>query len=358
MNEKKVWFYLVIYLVTSFAFTQNTNTWFKNDNNLYGAYPDDNGPIGGGVGYLNIITDGDYVVMDLESLIIGLSMAKSGEVVFIPDEIIIDLTSLIYIEEFVLEIPSGVTLAGNRGYEGSKGALICSDALSTPVLIKAIGSNVRIAGLRIQGPNGKRYLDHHNRAYGDNGKGKNYYYEFPVSRGIQTEYSNLEVDNCDIFAFSHAGINLVNGNGHHIHHNSIHHCQFNGLGYGINQDKSSSIIEYNIFNFNRHSIAGTGRIGCSYIARHNIIEDVSRGHCFDMHGGVDRGDGTNTAGSEIRIHNNTFFSKKLSIAIRGVPNHKSEIFNNWFIEHQNREQAIRAIEKSGMKNNFYGLFKF
>jgi hypothetical protein len=56
----------------------------------------------------------------------------------------------------VLEVPEGVTLAGDRGHNGSKGALLSSDALKTPVLIRAAGPNVRITGLHIRGliPNG------------------------------------------------------------------------------------------------------------------------------------------------------------------------------------------------------------
>ena len=64
-------------------------------------------------------------------------------------------------------MPAGVTLAGDRGRDGSEGALICSDALKTPVLIRAAGPDVRITGLRIRGPNPKRYLDHHRRSFNE-----------------------------------------------------------------------------------------------------------------------------------------------------------------------------------------------
>jgi hypothetical protein len=191
----------------------------------YGASPDEIGPIGGGAGYTRIVTEGDYTAANLDELLDALSKAQPGEVVFIPGDTEIDCTARIYIEDLVLEIPAGVTLAGNRGQDGSQGALITSDALKTPRLIQVDGPDVRITGLRLQGPNPKRYLDHHARAFSDGGPGHSYYYKFPTQDGIRTAAPGLEVDNCDISAFGHAGICLSGGEGHRIHHNFIHHCQ-------------------------------------------------------------------------------------------------------------------------------------
>lgn len=321
---------------------------------LYGAKPDKIGPIGGGTGYVNRHETGDYIVNDLESLLDALSKAKSGEVVFIPSETVIDLTTYIYIEQLVLEIPAGVTLAGDRGHNESQGALLTSDALNTSVMIRIVGPGARITGLRINGPNPKRHLDHHRRAFGPNGKGRDYYYKFPTSNGITTKFANLQVDNCDISAFSHAGIYLMEGEGHHIHHNFIHQCQYNGLGYGVSHDIASSLIEYNLFNENRHSIAGTGREGCSYIARHNVELGISLSHCFDMHGGRDRKDNTDIAGTSIEIYNNTFWPSQFSVVIRGVPSERCEVHHNWFPKHLSAEQAVRAAAKTSVINNVYG----
>ena len=232
-------------------------TWVKIGDTVYGAKPDKRGPIGGGAGYVSTIRKGDYTVKDLDGLLDALSKAKPGQVVFIPGERIIDLTARIYVERLVLELPGGVTLAGARGHDGCKGAMLTSDALKTPVMIRVTGPDARITGLRIRGPNPKRHLSHHRRAFGPGGGGNTYYYKFPTSDGIRTTHPRLEVDNCEISAFSHAAIFLRKGDGHRIHHNYIHHCQYNGLGYGICHDTASSLIEYNLFNRNRHSIAGT-----------------------------------------------------------------------------------------------------
>jgi len=328
-------------------------TWVEIDNTVYGAKPDERGPIGGGNGYANITTKGDYTVKDLDALLDALSKAKAGQTIFIHGETVIDLTARIYIEQLVLDVPEGVTLAGERGYGGSKGALLTSDALKTPVMIRAGGPDVHITGLRIHGPNPKRYLEHHRRSFGEGGGGHKYYYKFPTSNGITTKYPRLEVDNCEISGFSHAGVYLLTAQGHHIHHNHIHHCQYQGLGYGVCHNTASSLLEYNLFNWNRHSIAGTGRPGNSYVARHNVELGVSLSHCFDMHGGRDRKDGTNIAGTSIEIYNNMFRAQQTPVVIRGVPEEKCEVHHNWFLRHGEARQAVRSSGKTKVFSNAY-----
>jgi len=344
---------LLALCVMGTAWGEEDRTWVEIDNQVYGAKANARGPIGGGEGYQSIITTGDYTVHDLDELLHALTQAKAGEVVFIPGDRAIDLTSRIYIEQLVLEIPEAVTLAGNRGQAGSKGALLCSDALKTPVMIRTAGANVRITGLRMQGPNPKRYLDHHQRAFEPGGKGRTYYYQFPISDGIRTEHPGLEVDNCEIYAFSHAAIYLAKGTDHRIHHNEIHHCQYNGLGYGVCHDTASSLIAYNRFNWNRHSIAGTGRPDSHYVARHNVEVGVSLSHCFDMHGGRDRKDGTDVAGTSIAIYNNTFYAPQTSVVIRGVPEERCQVHHNWFVKHPQARQAVRASEGTEVFCNAY-----
>lgn len=334
--------------------TAGGTTWVEIDGKIYGAKSDDRGPIGGGQGYTGIITEGDYTVTDLESLVDALSKAKAGEVVFIPGETEIDMTTLIYIEQLALEVPEGVTLAGNQGHEGSKGAILTSDALKTPMMIRTMGPDVRITGLRIRGPNTKHYDDHHRRARQLGENWRSYYYKFPTSVGISTHYPGLRVDNCDISGFAHAGIHLRDGHGHHVHHNYIHHCQYNGLGYGVCHNTASSLIEYNLFDWNRHSIAATGRPVSGYIARHNVELGVSSSHCFDMHGGRDRRDGTDIAGTYMEVHNNTFRAPQTPLVVRGVPEKECLVYQNWFPKHETADQAVRAHERTKVYDNAYG----
>jgi len=343
-------------LVDSLGFKDpETPSWIAINNEIYGAKPDGLGPIGGGEGYAFPIVKGDYEVTNLEELLDALAKAKSGQVVFISDEIRIDLTTRVFIEALVLEIPEGVTLAGNRGYKGSKGGMLLSNALETRLMIRANGPNVRLTGLQIQGPNPDRHLEHHKRSFGPGGLGRDYYYKFPVSRGIVTEHAELKVDNCEISAFSGSGVYLKKGTGHHIHHNFIHQCQYNGLGYGVSHAEASSLIEYNVFNENRHSIAGTGVSGCGYTARHNIEMGISLSHCFDMHGGRDRKDNTDIAGTTMEIYNNTFYAPQTAVVIRGVPEDKCDIHHNWFAKHKDINQAIQGLSaKTTATKNVYG----
>jgi hypothetical protein len=197
-------------------------------------------------------------------------------------------------------------------------------------------------------------LDHHGRAFRSGGGGHAYYYKFPTQDGIRNEHDHLEVDNCDISGFGHSAIYLTNGEGHHVHHNFIHHCQYNGLGYGVSHNTASSLIEFNVFDANRHSIAGTGRPGCSYIARHNLELGTSLSHCFDMHGGRDRKDGTDVAGTTIEIYNNTFRAPQTPVVIRGVPEDACLVRNNWFPMHREPEAAVRASQGTVVSNNAYG----
>ena len=355
----KLWLRIVViasalFCMGQFCVAAEDVTWIEIDDTIYGAKANELGAIGGGEGYKNIVTNGDYTVKNVDELIEALSKVSPGQIVFIPAETEIDLTTHIYIEKLVLKVPEGVTLAGDRGHNGSKGALLTSDALDTPVMIRVTGPDVRITGLRIRGPNPKRYLEHNRRAHGPGGRGRDYYYKFPTSDAIVTQHPQLEVDNCEISAFAHGAINLIVGKGHHIHHNFIHHCQYMALGYGVSHDKASSLIEFNLFNWNRHSIAGTGSPPCSYVARNNVELGVSLGHCFDMHGGRDRKDGTKIAGTLIEIYNNTFRAPQKAVAIRGVPQESCDIHHNWFPKHDSAAQAVRASAKTKVENNVYG----
>ena len=114
------------------------------------------------------------------------------------------------------------------------------------------------------------------------------------------------------------------------------------------------MIEYNLFDFNRHSIAGTGRPGCSYTARHNVELGTSLSHCFDMHGGRDRNDNTTIAGTTIRIHNNTFRAPQTPVVIRGIPEKVCKVHHNWFVRHSSPKQAVRASKRTEVVDNAYG----
>lgn len=329
--------------------------WVELEGQTYGARPNDEGPIGGGAGYQRIVTEGDHHVQTRTELIEALAAAQPGETVFVDPESSIDLTVWVRIEKLVIQVPEGVTLASNRGADGSGGALIFSDEFATAPLIQVTGPNARITGLRIRGPDADRRMDLHRTAFGPGGDGHRLYYQFPVSRGIQTRHPELEVDNCELWAWSHSAVNLSSGEGHRIHHNHIHHNQRHGLGYGVSLNQAEVAIEYNLFDWNRHSIAGTGRPPSGYLARHNVVLANANSHLFDMHGGRDRRDGTVTAGSWMEFRNNTFVNSQVrAIVIRGVPEREAVVTHNWFHHPRRGRQAVTSDGRTRVEDNAHG----
>lgn len=343
-------------------------TWVEIGGKVYGAVPDDLGPIGGGEGYAEIITEGDYSVTTVDELREALASAQAGQVVYVDPAGDYDCTTLIFAEKFVIEIPAGVTLASNRGDNGSRGAVIYSNAYATLPLVRALGPNVRMTGIWLRGPNPKTDIEHHRRSFSTKNAegvtpGHTYYYKVPTSQGISTKFSGLQVDNCELSGWSCAAIALDAGLDHHIHHNYIHHNQYMGLGYGVSHgygEESASLIDYNLFSANRHSIAGTGKPGNAYEACNNVALQTACGHVFDMHGGRDRGDGTNIAGDWVNIHNNIVcVTDQRAIAIRGVSQDQSFVQNNWFYHAAPASNVMSpwpcdAASKITFEDNAYG----
>jgi len=296
---------------------------------IYGAEPNPTGnPVGGGVGYTRIIAQSDprvnYVVSTKDQLLTALKNAKSGEVVFIPQTASIDLSGT-----YTTIIPAGVTLAGDRGFQGSLGGKILrhrvaadgTDYYKIPTLI-AGGDNVRITGLQIQGFDVNQ--DQELESVG-----------LEIQSAIKaTGRSGLEVDNCEIWGWSHAGVALENSGSAHIHHNSIHHCQARGYGYGVSVSGGTALIEANKFDYTRHAIMGSGYPNEGYEARYNIHlghGDAIGGHHFDVHAYPDPVTGQSIAGSEYKIHHNTFEETRLySIGVRAVPEKRVWIDHNIF----------------------------
>ncbi|HBN85962.1 MAG TPA: hypothetical protein DDZ89_19215 [Clostridiales bacterium] len=297
-------------------------TWFERNGDRYGAIPDDS-PLGGGYGYQDIITDGDYIVETKEELLDALSKAKSGEVVFIKGDAVIDLTTV----KDPIAINDGVTLASDRGKKASTGAFVFSDSYVNPMF--NAGADVRITGITFKGADSERRIEFHARTLlGPDALGRDVYYKLVALDCIKTVKDNLEVDNCEFSGFSHSPVFISGGKDHHIHHNFLHHNQRQGLGYGVCLDKSTALIEYNLMNANRHDIAGTGAPGSGYQASNNVQMGISLSHCFDMHGGRDRGDGTDIAGKYVLMFNNLFLSDEYPYYLRGTPTDMQEFYNN------------------------------
>lgn len=283
----------------------------------------------------------------------ALKDAKSGAVIYLNDLTVFDLS-----DSTPLSIPSDVTICSGRGKNKSTGALLISTRLNTAPMIHIPGNNVRISGLRIKGP------DSHAINVKELNKAKALIkrktpkekidetafkvYGIPNSNGIQLRGKNVSIDNCEIYGWSHAGIFAREGSTSNIHHNYIHHNQRYGLGYGICLDGGYAHIRANLFDYNRHAIAGTGTSGTSYTADYNVAlaNSTLQGHIFDMHGGNDRRDGTTLAGDSVHIANNLFFVKTgPAIRIRGIPKYNSNISDNQFILFNDAKSAYKKYKQ-------------
>jgi hypothetical protein len=295
-------------------------------------------PIGGGPGYTRYVDPAKaaYIVSSIAELKAALGKAKAGDVVYVRDGAEIDATG-----ERGIVIPGGVTLAGNRGKDGAAGPLIKATLLELPLTAdeKAAlagvsrgsfrwsffvigGPGARVTGLRIQGPDTTIRKEA---------------YEAPNCDGIACPCTDLEVDNCEMWGWTHAAVYLATaGQGARVHHCYLHHCRRKGLGYGVCLGESQALIECNRFAENRHDIAGTGRAGTSYLARYNISEanDPPISHAFDMHGNHEsrRPDEVvpHIAGDSVVICYNTFKSRQPrdGFRIRGEPRKGVTVHHN------------------------------
>ena len=266
-------------------------------------------PIGGGPGYRDIKTKGDFTVRTAEELLAALKKAKPGQVIFVPDGVEIDLAGH---EE--IPLPGGVTLASTRGKDGSPGAQISMKQKQKGIyyLFHTAGENVRLTGLLFEGPDG------------DNAQRNGY------SHFLRTTHYGLEVDNCEIANWGYSAVSARLGASRlRVHHCSVHHCVGAAHdGYGVSLDQCDAYVIANKFAVIRnHAISGTGRPGTAYQAAYNFVEGN-----FDMHGGGDRGDGTSIAGDWTEIHHNTFKQVcALTALIRGISSQGNKVHHNWFM---------------------------
>ncbi|MGD9497508.1 MAG: hypothetical protein AB7Y46_14500 [Armatimonadota bacterium] len=286
-------------------------------------------PIGGGPGYRDIHRTGDFVVTSADELVEALAVAQAGQVVFVPGGLELDLTDL-----GTLEIPGGVTLAGDRGADGSEGALLIARG-QRQTLLSTAGEDVRVTGLRFEG------------AYGGAER------VATQSRFMSIGHTGGRVDNCEIYNFNLSGIGVA-GTALRvvIDHNYLHHIQLGGLGYPISTSSSDLRVIANRFDYGRHHIASSGAPGSGYEAAWNHIGPNATSHHFDMHGGRDRGDNTTIAGDWMHVHHNTFEGSRPHVVIRGVPSQGAWIHNNWFSGPA--AEKVRSDGNTWVYQNVYG----
>ena len=213
------------------------------------------------------------------------------------------------------------------------------------------GDNVRISGLRLSG--------------GEMGSAWNV---APLVHGILIHSRrNVEIVNNEIFGWQGSAVRVQDDSPNggrichdvdptctspnprtiRIQHNYIHHNQHDGGdGYGVDMMHGAyALIEKNVFDYNRHAIAGGGQPGTGYLAYRNLVLEHggfhdSYGpydhytHQFDMHGTATCFPGhfnCGDAGEYMDIRFNSFFyTRGPAFELRGKPAVETDLVSNVF----------------------------
>ncbi|WP_109299987.1 T9SS type A sorting domain-containing protein [Aquimarina sp. AU474] len=293
------------------------------------------GPYGGGRNYELMLNSFDLTInsSDFNTIKNGIENATSGQVILINinDNEIISLDSTV-------TIPNGVTIFGMRGIEGKKGArfTVSESNINKTGFILKDGS--RLSGVRLKG------LILNPESHVSDGASKNI--------GVKiNNANNIFIDNCEISHWT-IGISVDNidlAKNINIHNNFIHRNMTNGLGYGIYVGDNTYLNIYkNIFDYNRHSVAGGGFPNSGYNILRNLFltnRTSQNMHEIDMHGCrkssicQERYQDCFAAGGIIEIafnhfatdiaHHNSISNRYPNISIAGEPENAT-IHNNHF----------------------------
>jgi hypothetical protein len=221
------------------------------------------------------------------------------------------------------------------------------------------GDNIRVQGFRLQGP--------------DLGLTDG------MAKGLSIDSKlGIEVSNMELSGWSFAAVyvedpenRMLNPDAVKIHDNFIHHNQHSpgGLGYGIDVANSAyARIERNVFDFNRHAIAGGGQEGTGYLANQNLVLRGGGTHCvdlpllpnpcghthmFDVHGSDNCGISSvfsesqwncGRAGQQFWVTSNAFqYTSDNAFKLRGTPSIAAVVNNNVFA-HKHLDDAVHQNE--------------
>ena len=213
------------------------------------------------------------------------------------------------------------------------------------------------------------------------------------STGILIDKPDVEVDDNEVSGWRGTGVsvqdksNLIdrtNASTVWIHDNYIHDDQHptgviigggHGGGYGVEVSYGAyALVERNVFDYNRHAIAGDGRPGTGYYFTHNLIlshggtnTDLDSTHIIDMHGtdscwsdpfASDFGSYMcGGAGEYMDVEYNTVeYNSEYDVKLRGTPSVGMDIANNVFAD-ASESDAIAYTEQAPNvePNNTYGF---
>lgn len=131
----------------------------------------------------------NYTVSNYTDLVAALSKASSGQVVYITDNVEINVTG-----KPALVVKGGVTIASGRGINGSKGARIYTTQIASNPVIQITGAGAKVSGLRIDGPTTT-----------ESNSSSTYH------RGITSNQNNTTVEYCELSGFNHTTVLMSKG---------------------------------------------------------------------------------------------------------------------------------------------------
>ncbi|EHO08777.1 hypothetical protein HMPREF9714_02148 [Myroides odoratimimus CCUG 12901] len=312
--------------------------------------------------YFEVVVDSlrkDYEIKDAQHFLKVLKdSVTKGQVIYIPNELEIDLTG-----KKNIVIPSDITIIGDRGKKGALGARLFTTDFGVYPLFQ-VENDVLIKGIRIEGCDKEIYYK--NIKY----EGKDSFnlnrYKNPVSTGFHINGNNFYMENCEISGWTYSGVEVnKQSTGNVFKYNYFHHNRRYGLGYGITVNGGQALIVANYFDYNRHDIAGTGIPGSGYEVYLNVFLSNTHSDSIDMHGGYDRGDKTSIAGDYMYVYNNYFEridGKSKAALLRGIPQRESFFENNYVrikeklkkkkYQDINQFKQVNARGNIIIKNNF------
>lgn len=275
-----------------------------------------------------------------------------------------------------IRLRSGVRLLGVRGPLGARPVL--RQAQDTHPLFTTEGANdVRIEGLQLIGP--RRTKD---RFKSTNGDKAIHVQVTPGSTGRNIAIVDNEIDHWsvavgvdgDYQADTNRDYNALCEGGRcpklfpsdagqvRVERNYVHENVAKGAGYGVVVGGGAyATIEGNVFEYNNHAIAASGRAFSGYVARYNYAlrgvltfgEDRTKPHNFDVHGrggAKDKKYAGGLAGYYFDVSQNTLLGSqdygflgrltRAAFALRGRPTLGARFTGN-VLTHDDFDEAIK-----------------
>lgn len=272
---------------------------------------------------------------------------------------------------FARAIPiwSNVQIVGERGFLASRPTLYSEDTSEKRSTFAIVGNDVSIRGIHFDG----------RKPYNRNSTRVPYVSALTVVQDVETKQGrNVLIADNEFEGWSNAGVSLNGIHGNvmrsdyqrgwkvpvpydgrlvRIENNYMHHNTMDGGGYGVVVAGGAyGHIEGNVFDTNRHAVAGTGRAHSGYVARHNYVlqggvkqEGYWNQH-FDMHGEPASGYG-GAAGVRVEIAFNTIrgeqeyscfvtcLKSRPAVMLRGKPT-DGMYFNGNVAVHDDLDEAV------------------